>query len=203
MSQDVTAPQGRYFFAVYSDQWRREVQIKDVVVRLKRDVKKREWDCHWTPPENYHVTISFLGGLTEEQVAACRMAGEDAAEQLSPFMVELANLGAFPEIEVGRVLWIGVRKSQKIMTVFEVLTDRLRRRGLPIEEREFLPHLTLCRLRTARNLTDWMSPFRRRNFAKYRIERLELLRSQNFGPRIVFETICSWRLSGNDSALPE
>lgn len=194
---------GRYFFAVRSAQWAIEPRIKDVAMRLKRDAKERDWDCNWVAAENYHVTVFFLGSLSANQIQQCHEVGKGVASQLPRFSLEVTQLGAFPEIEVGRVLWLGVRKSIELAKLNQLLSSTLSSSGIFAEDREFQPHLTLCRLRSARNLKDWMSPFRRRDFGEYEVSRLELMQSQVFGPRIVHMLIASWDFSGSGSAQQE
>ncbi|MCY4523393.1 MAG: hypothetical protein OXB84_01510, partial [Halobacteriovoraceae bacterium] len=50
--------------------------------------------------------------------------------------------------------------------------------GYSAKEEDFIPHLTLCRLRHFRHLRDFLSPFKRKNFGKEDISRLVLFSSE-------------------------
>jgi 2'-5' RNA ligase len=57
-----------------------------------------------------------------------------------------------------------------------------------------VPHVTLGRLRHARHLSNWLSPFRRKRFGEIPVDRLELFTSETFGPRVIYKSQAQWVL---------
>ncbi|MCI4352112.1 MAG: RNA 2',3'-cyclic phosphodiesterase [Thermoplasmata archaeon] len=109
-------------------------------------------------PED-HLTLHFFEELPLERVPAVVEAMRDAAKGSAPFEVELRGVGAFPNISRPRVVWAGVAEGA---TALHALADRLRQalssRGFPTEQRPFLPHLTLARVRSPREAA-WATRF--------------------------------------------
>lgn len=103
----------------------------------------------WVDPASIHLTLAFLGDLTDEQVAEAIASADSAARQVSPFEYRLARLGTFGSPERPRVIWMGVKDpSGSLPRLHHLLRRELEPRGLPVETRGFSPHLTLARLKT-------------------------------------------------------
>lgn len=101
----------------------------------------------WVPPENYHVTLRFIGempGWRAEEVdhalASLRAPG---------FTIQLAGVGAFEK--GGRVtsLWVGVERCPQLEHLQAKLERALQAAGVERERRRFVPHVTLARLEGA------------------------------------------------------
>ena len=65
------------------------------------------WPGRWVAPENYHLTVAFLGGVEGDRVAALIAAARDAAASVFAFDVPLDTAGSFPNARKPRVAWIG------------------------------------------------------------------------------------------------
>jgi 2'-5' RNA ligase len=103
----------------------------------------------WVQPQNLHLTLRFLGSITETQTARVAEAAREIAASVPPFSITLAQLGAFPSARSPRVLWVGVTGGADRLTgVAEALEAALRRRKFPAEPRPFTPHLTVARVRS-------------------------------------------------------
>jgi RNA 2',3'-cyclic 3'-phosphodiesterase len=109
-------------------------------------------------PED-HVTLHFFDELPVERVALTVEAMAEAATASGPFEIEVRGVGAFPTTERPRVVWAGVGHGSSSL---QSLADQLRRalvaRGFPVEPRPFVPHLTLSRVRSARDAA-WARQF--------------------------------------------
>ena len=99
------------------------------------------------PPENWHVTLRFLGQI--DQVAFERFLSElDDLTSEPSFTIDLGGFGAFPNTRKATVVWLGVRKGEgQLARLNEITEEAALAAGLPAEERPFHPHLTLSRVR--------------------------------------------------------
>jgi 2'-5' RNA ligase len=103
----------------------------------------------WIDPSSIHLTLAFLGELTDEQVAEAIRATEMAAQQVQPFSYCLSHLGTFGSPRYPRVIWMGIDEaSGSLASVHRILNQQLQRRGFEVDTRPFSPHLTLARLRS-------------------------------------------------------
>jgi RNA 2',3'-cyclic 3'-phosphodiesterase len=98
----------------------------------------------WVPPENYHVTLRFIGelpGYRAEEVDHA-LSGLKAPG----FHLQLAGVGTFEK--AGRVasLWVGVERNPALDHLQAKVETALQRAGVERERRRFQPHVTLARL---------------------------------------------------------
>jgi 2'-5' RNA ligase len=95
-----------------------------------------------------HLTLAFLGGLDDDQLAAAMAAVDETAVAASPFTLRIEGLGTFGPPYAPRVVWAGLGGDVRaLMAVQRRLAHALEARGFPPEERPFAPHLTLARLK--------------------------------------------------------
>lgn len=103
----------------------------------------------WLPPDNWHLTLQFLGRVEDAAVAGVHTACEQAAAGAAPFAIELRGAGAFASPRRARVVWIGVGAGhEQVAALAERLYARTERLGFAREQREFRSHLTVARLKT-------------------------------------------------------
>ena len=131
----------------------------------------------WTPPENLHLTLRFLGDTPEEQLAPLADALDAIAAGAPSFELELGGAGAYPEARAARVLWIGlVDAERKLRRLRNQVEAAVRGLGWKREGRPFQPHLTLARLRTPTRLPEggWIDTVPRCRFG---VKEVALIRS--------------------------
>ena len=110
--------------------------------------EKRIQRLRWVNAEGIHLTLKFLGSVSEQLLASIVEAMEQAAEGISSFSLRLQGTGAFPDLGSPRVLWLGVQgELEPLLRLQERLEERLAAKGFPKESRAFSPHLTLARVR--------------------------------------------------------
>lgn len=97
-------------------------------------------DLRWSPPENWHVTLQFLGAAGEEQ-AGC-LAEHLASLRAAPVPIRISGLGFF---ERAGVFWAGVELTPELLALQQHVTAATRRCGFVPEERAYSPHMTLAR----------------------------------------------------------
>jgi 2'-5' RNA ligase len=113
--------------------------------RLAREVRGRE--VRWVRPESYHLTLRFLGEISEEQAARVAARVGEAVAPLLPFELRLGELGAFPSARRPRVIAVSVVPEAPLLELAERVEAATLRAGLAPEARSFRPHLTLGRVR--------------------------------------------------------
>lgn len=96
----------------------------------------------FSPRENLHLTLVFLGELPPSRLEALRRAAESVS--FSPFCAEFDRIGCFSR-EGGSIWWAGLRPTPALLSLQRSLASALRREGVSLEERRFVPHVTLAR----------------------------------------------------------
>ncbi len=102
-------------------------------------------------PQNIHVTIKFLGEVPEDKIPAIADAIRAAVKNIEPFDIHVRGIGVFPSLKYIRVVWAGVAEGRDHVIAIEQNLDReLEPLGFR-PERDFVPHLTIARVKTARH----------------------------------------------------
>lgn len=113
--------------------------------RAARPMRERELPVRWVDPENYHLTLKFLGEVRPAMQKKVEETMQRVASATVPFKIELGGFGAFPTIRKPRVLWAGVNASPELRCLKQDLEWGLAEHGFERETRAFHPHLTLGR----------------------------------------------------------
>jgi 2'-5' RNA ligase len=100
--------------------------------------------ARWIDPENYHVTLRFLGDV--DDVVASDFAAELAHIEARSFELVLDGLGSFGG-KRPRSVWANVVSNDGLLGLQRAHERAARAVGLAPEPRNFKPHMTLARLR--------------------------------------------------------
>lgn len=103
--------------------------------------------ARWVKPENFHLTLRFIGEV-EEGVAGDIDAAL-AAIAAPAFTVDLAGVGQFGSGRKTRALWAGIVANDALNRLQAKVETAVVDAGLPDEHRKFAPHITLARLKAA------------------------------------------------------
>lgn len=111
--------------------------------------------ARWVPPENMHVTLRFIGEVPDGDLPDI---GDALDRVRAPaFPISLAGVGYFGSRRRVHALWAGVEKSPTLVDLQRKTESALQRAGLPPEERKFMPHVTLARLKDVK--TERLGPW--------------------------------------------
>ena len=107
----------------------------------------------WVRPEGIHLTLKFMGDIDVTVINKLLSLLPAVASGFTPFELTMAELGCFPNNRRPRVLWAGVKGNLSVLRDLHIAIDNLVGDvGVPREQREFSPHLTLGRVN--RNLSE-------------------------------------------------
>lgn len=156
--------------------------LHQAVVQTQRQLEAAGAKLRWIKPDNLHFTLRFLGEIPAAQVARVKIATREAAASMHPFGITLRTLGAFPSLQRPQVVWIGVEEGQEaLMALADRLDGELARHRFPPERRRFRPHLTLARVRDARQWGDLvraLGQFGDVEVGSQRVEAITVMESQ-------------------------
>jgi RNA 2',3'-cyclic 3'-phosphodiesterase len=122
--------------------------------KLIRTLQKTGVEANWAPVTQMHLTLKFLGEITEaEMVDVCRVV-QSATAEVESFEIIFRGAGAFPSLANPKTLWIGVDDGAESLielqsTIEAALYKELR---YPREHRRFTPHLTIGRVKRDNDL---------------------------------------------------
>ncbi len=154
-------------------------EILKKILKVQEKLAGTEADLKLVKPKNIHITMRFLGEISQESV-------EKVIEQMNEiksksFDIAFKEIGTFPNLKYPRVIWIGINKgSSELKEIHAQLEPRLRKIGFNPDKKGFSPHLTIARVRSGRNrktLADVLGHIESYEIGIIRAEILKLKRS--------------------------
>jgi RNA 2',3'-cyclic 3'-phosphodiesterase len=144
------------------------------------DLKRKLSAIRWVAPENFHLTLKFLGDVETHQVDAIGNALEPALTPFPRCTINAKGLGVFPGLRQPKVLWAGFT-SDELARLTARIDAALSPLGFPVESRGFTPHLTIGRWRHVErrvdDLKEELARWRDYDFGATRVDRVILFQS--------------------------
>lgn len=133
-------------------------------------------------PENYHITLKFLGETKQEVFQLLRQDFQRLDINYTSLPYTLRGLGAFPDVRRARVFWCGLDVDGSIIRQIQDAIEGLcERYGFKKENRAFQPHLTLARTRRdmkiPASITEYIDANRETIFGESMFTRIVLFKS--------------------------
>ncbi len=127
-------------------------------------------------PENLHLTCKFLGNVSEVEL-------QEIKKKLSlngAFELVLKGVGVFPNRNYIRVIWVGAEEPEKYIELQKKIDEQLASVGFK-KEREYIPHLTLARVRRKLEDISFLEKNKEKVFGTVQVGHVDLMESK-LGP---------------------
>jgi 2'-5' RNA ligase len=121
-------------------------EIREPIAKLIRELKPLDDSWKWTSAKNLHVTLKFLGETPVEKLETVKESLRGVSSEF-PILLKFKSLGFFPNERRPRVVWVGLEAPTSLGKLAHSIDESLGNIGVPREDREFSPHLTLARNR--------------------------------------------------------
>ncbi len=154
-----------------------QTDLKQVYIKLKQMAQTSDYNIRWSPEENWHITLQFLGNADDAMVPKICEALDQVASSYRSFKVRASGVGGFPEERKARVIYAGVARTQELLNLQSSIEQATQPLGFAPEAREYSPHITLGRLRSAGSISDLISPFVSKKFKDFQLLELVLFES--------------------------
>lgn len=170
----------RLFFALWPDD-----ALRASLAALTAEVTA-ECGGRPTAAANLHATLAFLGSVPQERAA--EFTAMAAGIRARAFALALDSLGYWRH---NRIVWVGARQSPEPLALLaQQLKSGLEALRWPVDDRPYVPHVTLLRdarrgpARDATSLPLW------------RVEDFALVSSTNHGGEVRYTPLQRWPLKG-------
>lgn len=119
-------------------------QVQDLIKTLSNTCT----GVSWVAPQNVHLTLKFLGDVEDKDVYDVCRTVESAVAAWSPFRVPCRGVGAFPNLDRPRTVWLGLEdRDDRLAELQQAVENAFAKKGYPRETRPFRPHITIGRVR--------------------------------------------------------
>jgi RNA 2',3'-cyclic 3'-phosphodiesterase len=118
-------------------------EVRDQLSQYVDRVRPLAPDARWARIEQLHVTLKFIGEVTEATVAEIKAALVPVKSEA--FQVEFKETGFFPNPKSARVFWAGVHAPEALPQLASAVESAVEKLGIAREKRAYHAHLTLAR----------------------------------------------------------
>ncbi len=123
------------------------IQWQDIFAEYCKQFSVRE--VRWTPKENIHITMCFLGDVEEEHIEEIKEKLKKLCAYTEPFSLSFENISFAPPGMSPRMLWAMFRESDAYARLVKD-TQEMLRSFLSVEpHKDVIPHATLARFRNS------------------------------------------------------
>lgn len=167
--------------------------IREGIHEATTPLREVEAPVRWVGADALHLTLKFLGEVTEDDSPSVESALAAVVGRHSVLGLTVGGIGMFPGGGRPRVVWLGAESGPALPALHEDLEAALQGVGFPPEPKPFRAHVTLGRtrrrlkahqvaaLRHAAETVDYQ--------AHVRIATVDLMRSHLGGGRPRYEAL--------------
>ncbi len=122
-------------------------ETRDLLAAQQTALMKKLEGCpiRWVKPQNFHLTIHFLGEIDTSKVESINILMNRACNHIDSFTITFTKMGCFPNSKYSKVLWLGGSNADQLTDLVQELHDGLQRMNIAVQGK-FSPHLTLGRV---------------------------------------------------------
>lgn len=131
-----------------------DVEPNERLMAVIQELAQSRADLKIVKPQQLHVTLKFLGDTEESLVDEIYSRITSSAAGIRSFEMRLIGMGAFPSLSNIRVVWVGMEDGKILKGIADGLDQGLKSLGFERDRKGFVPHLTLARTRSPRNLAN-------------------------------------------------
>lgn len=151
-------------------------------VRRRLTYLSRELDSRSIIPvkeQSIHITLKFLGDVAQNKIPLIESKLENI--KTGSFKLKLREIGAFPNENYVRVVWVGC-ENESLRNLGKLVNDRLE--GIFPKE-EFTPHVTVARVKGKIDFKEFAKKYHGQTFGEFNVHSFSLKTSQltSAGPK--------------------
>ncbi|MFC2154993.1 RNA 2',3'-cyclic phosphodiesterase [Acidobacteriota bacterium] len=168
----------RIFIGIkFDDNTRREID------RALKPFKKISSPIKWVKTENIHLTLKFIGEVPAEKVTRVEESLTQRDFNVGAFDLEIAGFGKFGRDSELNILWVGIKKNEKLEDIYRRIEDSFYTIGIPKEQRPFKAHLTVGRNKKRYNFKPIFERLQENAgtfVCKFRVKAFQIFKSELF-----------------------
>lgn len=165
------------------------IELDEVICQhlgaLRKQLQTKLWGFEkglkWVKPDNYHLTMKFLGDVDDSMIMDVCRACDRAAQSHQSFDIELGSVGTFPNAGAARVIWAGLTAGiEPVRSLYNSLEEQMHELRFNAEEKKFNPHTTLARIKlaeTGRKVSEIVANLQTLPFGIQTVEHLTIFQS--------------------------
>lgn len=125
-------------------------EVRQDLARMQHELREQlsPRAMRWSPAEQLHLTLRFLGDVNIARVPALTAALQDACAKSHAMDLTICSLGVFPGLHRPRIVWAGIAEAdQQLRQLWTAVQDATNSFCAEPPATEFTGHITLGRIK--------------------------------------------------------
>lgn len=131
--------------------------------------------------KNIHITIKFLGKISDNIIEKIEDIIKNATNSIQPFQIKLEGTGVFPNQDYIKIIWIGIKKTEILKNITKKIEYGLNNLNFVNKTQEFSPHITIGRVKSVKGkdkILEIIEKYKNTKFSEILIDSIKLKKSE-------------------------
>ena len=158
-------------------------EIVNIQSMLKSTIEPKGVKVRWVMNGKMHLTLKFIGNTTQGSIDNLNEALFNVVKSAKVINLSISGTGAFPVKGRPNVLWLGIKGDIDELKQLTVnINNSLEPLGFITEKRDFLPHVTIARIKSNQKKIPNISNYLNTTFTELpmKIVKISLVQSESF-----------------------
>jgi len=121
-------------------------EVKEEIKAVQQKLKKFDWPVRWESESKWHLTLRFLGSITQEEVEQVKQIVSQSVKKVQPFTLTINNFIVFPSLKFPRVVCLKIDDSEPLFKLQKLIARAIEQAEIGEYERHpFSGHITIGR----------------------------------------------------------
>jgi len=120
--------------------------VKDEIANWQEKTASSFDECpiKWTPRENLHLTLHFLGTVSETQIIDIKNACLETSKKISAFKITTDGFNFWPKnSEIPEMIWLYCQPSKDLSSLHQMLKNIFLDKQINTQTQDFIPHISI------------------------------------------------------------
>lgn len=129
-------------------------KVKDYLYDLEKKINSNYAKVRWVHKKNLHLTLKFIGHINEDKIEMLKKNLNSI--NFESFKIKLSSLGAFPNMNNPKVIWVGFEPEDNIIKLQQCIDEELLTL-FPSSEQKLITHATLGRVKVIKKKKEFLN----------------------------------------------
>ena len=167
-------------------------EVKSIKQMLTSTCENERVEIRWVKHNNLHLTVQFLGSVSDDIVTQIGIEVENVVSSIKPFTLTVSETGCFPNTFKPSILYLGVGGNIKALKALIVkINDKISQIGFKKDLESFTPHITIAKINYPQKFNPDLSIFLNSTYdqIKFSVDKVQLSESKTLPEGVVYKTL--------------
>lgn len=166
------------------------IEIKKEISSYIKNLSSKYKEIDWVEPDNFHITLFFLGSADEDKIAKVTAISKLLLKNHKIFSARFTSPEIFPSVLLADLIWLRSSGSFDLLNLQQKIVSQLKINGINFEEKPFIPHATLGRVKkTIKNPDQLLKDLSKINLDSFLISHIDVMESISLRNKSLYKVL--------------